>query len=63
MQAKAKGRHPLVSGYVPRDVLAGLVKGTPRPVAPEIAAERAASRIIQALREGERNDLKKTDDA
>ena len=63
MQAKAKDKRPVGSSYVPTDVLANLVKGGPRPVAPEIAAERAANRIIRAIREGEKEGLKKTDNA
>ena len=63
MQAKTKGKHPVVSGFVPNHVLADLVEGSPRPVPPEIAAERAASRIIQAVTDGEKKDFKERDDA
>ena len=63
MQPNEKGRHPVAGRYVPREVLADPVKGSPPPVAPEIAAERAANRIIQALREAENRNLEKTENA
>lgn len=63
MHAKTKGERPVISGYVPSGVLADLLEGNSEPVSPEVAAERAASRIIQALRDREDKETKKRDEA
>ena len=54
MHPKTKSKRPVVDGYVPGNVLADLLNRKSKPVTPELAAERAANRIIQAVKEREK---------
>ncbi len=63
MDPGTKSKRPVVSGYVPKDVLADLLDGNSEPMAPEIAGERAARRINRALREREKGESKTADEA
>ena len=56
MEPRAKRMQSSESDYERRDVLADVLDSTSGSVAPEVAAKRAANRIIQALRETEKND-------
>ena len=58
MQSKAKSRRSDAGGYIFRDALADLFDGDSGPVTPEAAAERAANRIIEALRETRKGERK-----
>lgn len=51
MTPDTKGKRHIVGDYMPRDILADLIGTRSEPVAPEIAADRAAKRIIQAVRD------------
>ena len=55
MEQKPEGDRAVLGGDVPSNAVRDLLGGDPEPITPEIAAERAASRIIQAVRERERN--------
>lgn len=54
MEQETEGKSPAVGSEVPSNAVRDLLGGKSEPITPEIAAERAASRIIQAVRERER---------
>ena len=59
MMPEMKSDRSAVSSDKPKEVLVGLLRGRPDRVTPEAAAERAANRIIRAVRGREMKELKK----
>ena len=61
MEPKERSVNPGISGNMPSNQLSNLLGGKAEPVSPEIAAEHAANRIIQAVRELEKVGRKLSD--
>lgn len=61
MSAQAKSSSPVVSGYVPSNVLMNVLGSKVELVTPEVAAEHAASRIIQTVKQREEKECKVDD--
>lgn len=60
MRPEAKSRRSDAGGYMSHDVLADLLNSNSESATPEAAAERAANRIIEALKEPRKNEAKVT---
>lgn len=60
MRPEAKSRRSDAGGYMSHDVLADLLNNSSESSTPEAAAERAANRIIEALRDTRKNESKVT---
>ena len=63
MHPRLKDERPIVRGRAPSNTLGDSARQRTEPVAPEVAAERAANRIIQAVRKREEEELNVTNDA
>ncbi len=59
MHPRTKGSRSDAGGYMPSDALADLLDDNSEPVTPEEAAEKAADRIIRALRKARGREASK----
>lgn len=63
MDPREKGERTVDSGQTSSSALRDLLGGRSEPITPEVAAEHAASRIIQAVREREKDRSRRDDNA